>query len=610
MNERDAFLLSRDSLINLLSRLWEQLAGRRRRQIAALLVLMVAASLAEVLSLGAILPFLGVLTAPDRVASHPIGVWLIRSLGIESTPVLVLTLALGFGATALLAGGIRLLLLWSTTRVIFKVGAELSDRIFERTLYQTYTVHVSRNSSEVISGVTIKANELIYSGLLPVLNIMSSGILIAAILGALFTIDPVTAIGSLGGFGLVYGFVVLLTRRRLMANSQRTASAAGALIKILQESLGGIRDILLDGTQRTFLDLYRQTDQGLRKSQGSSYFIGASPRIAIEAVGMLVIALVAYWLYVQPGGAGAEIPVLGAFALGAQRMLPAVQQVYAGWATLQGGRASLRDGLSLLEQPLERLTIDLGVKAPMRFQHVLELREVSLAYEQEGALALDNVSLQIHKGERIGFVGATGSGKSSMMDVIMGLMPPTSGGLYVDGLHVSFADLRDWQARVAHVPQSIFLADMSVAENIAFGVHCEKIDIQRVRAAARQAHIAELIESWPQQYDTLVGERGVRISGGQRQRVGIARALYKQADVIIFDEATSALDDDTERSVMSAIDGLRKDFTILMVAHRISTLRKCDRIVKLNGGKITHDLSYQELLTASAIDTERSPQND
>jgi len=325
---------------------------------------------------------------------------------------------------------------------------------------------------------------------------------------------------------------------------------------------------------------------------------------------MLVIALVAYWLYVQHGGAGAEIPVLGAFALGAQRMLPAVQQVYAGWATLQGGRASLRDGLSLLEQPLESPTIDLGVKEPIRFQHFFELREVSLAYKQDGVLSLKNVSLLIHKGERVGFVGATGSGKSSMMDVIMGLMPPSHGGLYVDGLHVSVANLRDWQARVAHVPQSIFLADMSVAENIAFGVQCDRIDIQRVRAAARQAQIAELIESWPQQYDTLVGERGVRISGGQRQRVGIARALYKQVDVIIFDEATNALDDDTERSVMSAIDGLSKDFTILMVAHRISTLRKCDRIVKLHDGKVTHVLSYQELVTASAIDSERFPQND
>ncbi len=501
---------------------------------------------------------------------------------------------------ALLAGGMRLLLLWTTTRVTFQIGAELSGRIFERTLYQPYTVHVARNSSEVISGVTIKANELIYSGLLPVLNMVSSAILIAAILVALFTIDAVTALGMLGGFGLVYGVVVVLTRRRLMANSQRTASAAGALIKVLQEGLGGIRDILLDGTQRTFIDLYRQTDEGLRKSQGSSHFIGASPRFAIEAVGMLVIALVAYGLSVQPGGASAVIPVLGALALGAQRMLPAVQQAYAGWAAIQGGRASLQDGLSLLEQPLERSTDDTGVKTSMRFQHVVELREVSLAYEPGGASALDDVSLQIQKGARIGFVGATGSGKSSLMDVIMGLMPPTYGGLYVDGVHVSGADMSDWQARVAHVPQSIFLADMSVAENIAFGVPREKIDMQRVLAAARQAHIAELIESWPQQYDTLVGERGVRMSGGQRQRVGIARALYKQADVIIFDEATSALDDDTERSVMSAIDGLSRDLTILMVAHRISTLRNCDRIVKLHGGKIARELSFQELVSTSA----------
>jgi len=568
--------------------------------------LMVASSLAEVLSIGVIFPFLAVLTAPDRVASHPLGASLIRTLGIESTESLVLTLALAFSAMALLAGAMRVLLLWTTTRVTFQIGAELSGRMFERTLYQPYAIHMGRNSSEVISGVTIKANELIYAGLLPSLNMVSSGIMITAILVTLFTIDTVTALSMLGGFGLIYGFIVLLTRRRLLANSHRTASAAGSLIKVLQEGLGGIRDILLDGTQRTFINLYRQTDEGLRKSQGSSHFLGASPRFAIETVGMIVIALVAYGLSTQPGGGSAAIPVLGALAMGAQRMLPAVQQAYAGWAALQGGRGSVLDALCLLEQPIQHTSYDAGFKEPMHFNQSVDLREVSLAYEPGEKLALDSVNLTILKGTRIGFVGATGSGKSSLMDVLMGLMPPTYGGLYVDGQQVSVANISDWQARVAHVPQGIFLADMSVAENIAFGVSRQQIDMQRVRAAASQAHILELIESWPQQYDTHVGERGVRMSGGQRQRVGIARALYKQADVIIFDEATSALDDDTERTVMSAIDGLSREITILMVAHRISTLRNCDRIVKLEGGKIASEMTYAELLSSSVMGTERS----
>jgi len=567
---------------------------------------MVVSSLAEVLSIGSIFPLLSVLIDPNRVAFHPLVASLIRKFGIDSTDSLVLTFASAFSVMAVLAGAMRLLFLWTSTRVTFQIGAELSGRMFERTLYQPYAIQMRRNSSEVISGVTIKANELIYAGLLPSINLVSSVIIIFAILVTLLTIDAVTAMIILGGFGLIYWFIILMTRRRLFANSHRTASAAGYLIRVLQEGLGGIRDILLDGTQRTFINLYRKTDEGLRKSQGSSHFLGAAPRFAIEAVGMIVIAFVAYGLSTQPVGGSAAIPVLGALAMGIQRMLPTVQQAYAAWAALQGGRGSVLDALCLLEQPIQHTSQDAGFQELIHFNQSVELRDVSLAYGSGEKLALDGVSLTILKGERVGFVGATGSGKSSLMDVLMGLMPPTYGGLYVDEQLVSLVNISNWQALVAHVPQSIFLADMSVAENIAFGVPRQLIDMQRVREAASQAQISELIESWPQKYDTYVGERGVRMSGGQRQRVGIARALYKQADVVIFDEATSALDDDTERAVIAAINGLSRKITILMVAHRISTLRECDRIVKMEDGKIASEMTYAQLMSSSVVIAKRT----
>jgi ATP-binding cassette subfamily B protein len=278
------------------------------------------------------------------------------------------------------------------------------------------------------------------------------------------------------------------------------------------------------------------------------------------------------------------LPVLGALALAAQRLLPLVQQSYAAWTSLLAGQASLHDVLVLLEQPLP--THGLEAPSPLPFRHQIVLRDLRFRYSSQAPWVLAGVDLQIVRGSQVGFIGATGSGKTTLLDIVMGLLAPTSGSLDVDGTIINASNWRAWQVHIAHVPQTIFLADTTIADNIAFGVPREQVDHERLRHAASQARIAETIESWHHGYDTLVGERGVRLSGGQRQRVGIARALYKQADVIVFDEATSALDDDTERAVMEAVDSLGEDLTILIVAHRITTLKNCDQIVELRGGVV------------------------
>jgi ATP-binding cassette, subfamily B, bacterial PglK len=281
--------------------------------------------------------------------------------------------------------------------------------------------------------------------------------------------------------------------------------------------------------------------------------------------------------------------------LGAQRLLPALQQAYGAYSTIKGSKSSFEDVLNLLDQPLPEYSGQ-PLPGPIPFVEEIKLNNLNFRYTEDSPWVLKNISLSLKKGSRIGFMGVTGSGKSTLIDIIMGLLPATEGELIIDNQIINTQNRRAWQTHIAHVPQNIYLSDSTIEENIAFGIEKEKIDHQRVKKAAQQAQIAHLIEQWKEGYQTFVGERGIRLSGGQRQRIGIARALYKKANVLIFDEATSALDNETEREVMEAIEALGKEMIVLIIAHRLATLKGCDKIVKLDKNHTVHAGSYQEMI--------------
>lgn len=588
-NRRDLFFLLR--------RLWHHLGKRRRAQYLVLLVLMLAATFAEVLSLGAVLPFLGILVSPERVFANPSAEWLIRYFGVTSPGGLVLPLTIAFALLALLAGGCRLLLLWFSTRLAFASGADISMEVYRKTLYQPYQVHVSRNSSEVVSSIIHRVNGVVFWIILPLLTLISSLVLLVAVTAALITIDPVIALTATTGFGLSYGIITLMTRKRLLANGNCINDEQTRVIKALQEGLGGIRDVLLDGTQTFYCRLYQDADRRLRRAYGDNNFIGGCPRPTMEALGMVLIAGLAYVLGQQEGGISTALPVLGALALGAQRLLPALQQAYGSWASIVGGYAALADTVELLDQPIS--VPDDAETQPLALRDAVSLDRVFFRYANDGPWILKGLNINIRKGERVGFVGSTGSGKSTALDVLMGLLRPTEGTLRVDGQTVGSSDIKAWQKIIAHVPQGIYLADSSLAENIAFGIPRDQIDMERVKEAATRAQIAQFVEQHPDGYSAHVGERGIRLSGGQRQRIGIARALYKKAEILVLDEATSALDNVTEQGVMSAIRELDRDLTVIIVAHRLTTVRDCDVIYELQGGVIAAKGTYMELLQNS-----------
>ncbi|MFH0798571.1 MAG: ABC transporter ATP-binding protein [Pseudomonadota bacterium] len=588
------------SLFTLLIRLFRHISRRRRYQFVLLLCLTMVGSFAEVVSLGAVVPFIGILTQPGKVFAYPAMAGVVRLFGITVPEQLILPFTVAFGVTGLVAGGLRLLLLWVSTRLANATGADLSIEVYRRTLYQPYPVHVARSSNEIISGITQKV--VTATGVLVSLVVATTAtMLFFGILLTLLAIDPTVAIVALISFGSGYIMIAWQTRHRLMRNGQCMAYEQTQWVKALQEGLGAIRDVLLDGTQAVYCDVYSKAIHNLQRAVGENTFISQAPRYAMEVLGMVLISAFAFALSKRPGGVGAALPVLGALALGAQRLLPLLQQLYANWGNVVGSQASLIDVLDLLDQPLPE-DAHQSAPVPLAIQDTVSFDNVRFRYGKDGPWILDGVNLVIPKGARIGFVGSTGSGKSTALDLLMALLEPAQGRILVDGRPISSGNRRAWQRTIAHVPQSIYLADTTIAENIAFGVPPKQIDLDRVREAASRAQISEFIENRPEGYSTFVGERGIRLSGGQRQRIGIARALYKQATVLVFDEATSALDSATEMAVMSAIEDLNRDLTMFIIAHRITTLQNCDTIVQLEHGKMMAQYSYEDIMKQQPSD--------
>lgn len=583
------------SYLSLLQGLWGHIHKRRRLQFILVLMLTVIASISEMLTIGAVFPFITSLISPHKLfevnALKPIMTY----FNIVSTHDLVLILTSGFCLLAITAGMVRVCLLWASNQLSCRVGSDLSIDIYRKTLYQPYSVHINRNSSTLISGLTVKSNAVVSGVVNPLLILISSLMMLFAILISLLIIDAAVALYAIGIFTIIYTVIIKFTRKRLKANSAIVTSELTYAVKALQEGLGGIRDVLIDGSQQTYCTAYQSADYKMRRAQANTLFVGQCPRYLIESLGTTLIALIACQLVLGERGLDGALPVLGALALGAQRMLPIIQQAYASWATILGNHGNLSDTLDLLNQPLPEPN-HLKRMETLSFEREIELNNISFKYHNDSATVLKDITLKIPKGARYGLIGETGSGKSTLLDILMGLLEPTSGTLEVDGVVIENQNQRGWQNLIAHVPQTIFLTDLSVIENIAFGVPKEHIDLDKVMLAAKQAQVADLIESWPAKYETVVGERGVKLSGGQRQRIGIARALYKNAQVIVFDEATSALDTKTESEVIQAVENLGKDVTIIMIAHRLSTLKLCDKIVEINSGRIQRIGPYEEIV--------------
>jgi len=579
-------------MASLLKDVYRHLSPKRRLQLVLVLMLMLAGALAEVVTLGAVLPFLALLADPTLASAGPLAQQVLNGLGGLLGVSPLLAAAILFGGMAFVAAAVRLTLTWASHKFVFMVGADLGREIYSRILQQPYTYHLQHNSSETLAAMQ-KVNMLVMGTLSAAMQMAIACLMSAFIFAGLLWINAPVALAAGGLFAGLYWLSSRYAKRKLTHNSRVIAAADVQKNKAMQEGLGAIRDVILDNNHPVYVAQFARADLAQRHAQATNMVLAGAPKYVIESLGLILIVGLAYVLASGPNGAAAALPVLGALALGAQKMLPYMQNIYNSLSTIRGNQAGAQGALALLALPLPetphtptrelvRLSAAVGVNQPPR----IELRNVHFQYSPHTPTVLQGVSLSVYAGQRLGFVGTTGSGKSTLIDLIMGLLTPTQGEVLVDGQLLDGVGMKAWQARIAHVPQAIYLSDTSVAENIALGIPRDQIDMGRLMAAIKQAQLTDVLKQLPEGLDTRVGERGIQLSGGQRQRIGIARALYKQADVLVLDEATSALDSETEAKVMDAIYRLHSNMVVLMIAHRTSTLKGCDAIVEVKNGVI------------------------
>ena len=563
--------------------LFRSVSKRRRWQFVLVLVLMLVAAFAEVVSLGFVVPFLAALSDPTKVLEQPFAEAVFKFFNLsQSHDAVRLNLTVTFALAALMSGLLRFLLIYVSSRVNYGVVHELGREVFRRALHQNYAAHLKRNSSEIV-GAIAKVDVVAWA-LTMLSNSITAVVMGIAILLALIWLTPWVSLGVLGGIGSIYVGVTLFTRKKLKSNSAVTNAAYSGRVKAVQEGLGSVRDMILDQSQVLFTERFNRIDYAMRTAQMSNAIIGPSPRFGVEALGMVLIASVAFYLTTKNGSFAETLPILGALALGAQRLMPLIQQVYRGISYLIGNQLVIHDVACLLDTKINENAVDQVKRLP--FENQIRLVGVGFNYGADLPPVLKDISFEIQKGTCTGFVGETGSGKSTLIDIIVGLLEPISGEVEIDGVPIRGRAQFGWQKNIAYVPQDIYLRDASFSENIAFGVPQDFIDMAKVKHAAEVAQIDQFIEQSQLQYKGNVGEQGVSLSGGQRQRIGIARAIYKSAPVLVLDEATSALDTETESAVISSILESNPSVTILMIAHRLNTLEKCDSVVRLDAGQI------------------------
>ena len=563
-----------------LSQILEVVPPARKRTMTLLALLTAAGAFCEVVAIGSVVPFLALLSYSSGASQFA---WIgaaFEAVGARSRDEQLVAATAALCLAALAAAIFRILLARKTQDFAFSIGHEISVEAQRRMLVQPYSWHLSHNSSEQLAAIS-KVEIVAAAVLLPLMQSLAAALLILVLLIALLQIAPGTTVIAGVALAAAYYALGLHARHRLTSNSLRLRAALEQRIRILQEGLGGIRDVILDGSHEKVLGRFRGVDFDLARARANTGFVSILPRYLIEPVAIAIIAGLALYMAQRPGGLVTALPVLGALALAAQRLLPLVQQLYNGWSNIAANRSLLDDVVQQLKLTIPARPPD-GPKLP--FEKRVEFRNVSFTYESSSEHSVEGLSFTLPRGSRLGLIGPTGSGKSTTADLMMGLLEPSDGIIHIDGVPLNDGNRQAWRGNIAHVPQILFLADASIAQNIAM---TDDYDEDRVREAAGLAQLHDFVTGLPEGYGTTVGERGVRISGGQRQRLALARAIYKDAALLVLDEATSALDDDTEAAVATALDALQSQGkTIVIIAHRSSLVETCNGLVRLREGRI------------------------
>lgn len=564
-----------------LYKVWGLFSHAEKRKAAWALILVILMAVMELVGVLSIMPFLSVLAGPQVIHENP---WLSRVYqyaAFDSERGFVVSLGLVSIGLVVVSSIFKALTQHALNRFMHMQRHSLSVRLLEKYLHQPYAFFLTRNSSELSKNILSEVDLLVSSVIVPVAQVVAQTAIVLAMVLLIFFYDAPMAISIFLVLGCIYGLIYSLVRSRLARMGVESRLANRKRYQACQEVLSGIKDIKVTHSVTTYLSRFSYFARSFSRHQAANDTISQTPLYVVEAVGYSGLIVIAIVLMLRSSDLSQVLPALGLYGFAAYRMLPAAQVIYRGMARLRFTTASL-----------ERLHQDISLASPaespigasLRPGKDIVLEHIHFAYPSNPErLVVENFSLVIPVNTSLAVVGKSGSGKSTLMDIVLGLLAPQQGCIKVDGVEITAENVREWQLAIGYVPQHIYLADASVAENIALGVPREAIDMQAVERAAKCAQLHDFVtDELGQGYDTPIGERGIMLSGGQRQRVGIARALYRDPPVLLFDEATSALDMETETAIGEAMEGMMGKKTIVVIAHREGALRGCDRIVSLS----------------------------
>ena len=583
-----------------LRKYWTLLPTAARRRLVWLCLLAAATGLLETASVASVIPFLAVLAQPAIATTDPLIAAVVGAFGASHPSISLAVLGglvlLVLVATNAFSAAVALMLL----RFANRQGHALAVRLFELYLRQPYTFHLHRHTAELQRNVLSEVQRITVGALAPGVQMIARAFVVVFMLALLLIADATLAlvVGLVLGTGYlaVFGFA-----QKVLHAAGRESLKAGTLLSMHSyESLSGVKDIKLLGREPEIVAGFGRLSLRWANAQATAQALSTLPRYVVETVSFGFVLVVAIYLLSTAGSIEHVLPLLGLYAFAGYRLLPAMHQVFDGWAALRYSAASLDVVLRDIEMEKDAGPVSPPSDRPrLPFHHELTLNDVAYRYPGAADSAVRGLSLKIEKNKSVALVGPTGCGKTTVVDLLMGLLPAAEGRLAVDGVTVDDANVTQWQRLVGHVAQQIFLFDDTVARNIAFGIPDSRIDMEKVERAARLARLHNFVMELPQGYATVVGERGIRLSGGERQRIGIARALYHDPELLVLDEATSALDNITENAVLEALQTLAGRKTIIMVAHRLSSVTSCDLICVMEAGQIVERGSYDELIRTS-----------
>ena len=585
-------------MIKITKQLFSLLTPNQRKRFYLLQFLVILMAFMEIIGVASIIPFMALVGDMTQLQQETFYAQVYQASGIESESEFVVILGIGVVVTLFVSGTISLFTTWRLCMFGTQLGTELSTRLYTHYIKQNWLFHASVNSAKLTKKIVNETNRVSGGIILPLMQMNARVVFTLFMVISIFIYDPRVAIVGLSVFAIVYLILFKVVKRSLERNGKAISQIFSKRYRLNNEGFGGIKDLLLLGRGDNFIESFNQTSKSLAHSQGTINALAQVPRYFIELVAfgsMMTITL--YLISSYDGNLGMILPTLSLYTLAAFKLLPAIQNIYANVAAIKGNIAafeSIHDDLIWSSKP--KALIQESKQSFLRVKHQISLNNITFTYPDKTKSTLQKINMSILANSVIGIVGPSGSGKSTLINILLGLIEPQQGEMKIDNTILNYKNRRSWQNTIGFVAQDIFLSDRSIAENVAFGISKNEINLDKVKKALELSHLTELLQSLEKGIYTPVGERGVKLSGGQSQRIGIARALYHEAEILVFDEATSSLDGISERRVMDAIHEFGGQKTIIMIAHRIKTVQNCNKIFYIDKGRVVDQGTYKELI--------------